>query len=230
MNELYKVLGYTFKDKDTLKKAMTHSSAVNKSITRVDHTNQRLEFLGDAILEAVISKELYFRFPKLEEGALTRMRSSIVREETLACISRELTLDKYVILGKGEELSLGREKDSILSDCLEALIGAIYVDSDFMEAEAFIIKHFDRVITDNSKGTGVFDYKTSIQEALQKEGKKDFHYKVVKEEGKDHLKVFYVVLSLENEVLGEGKGNNKKEAEQKAAKDALEKRGERIVF
>lgn len=230
MNELYKVLGYTFKDKDTLKKAMTHSSAVNKSITRVDHTNQRLEFLGDAILEAVISKELYFRFPKLEEGALTRMRSSIVREETLACVSRELTLDKYVILGKGEELSLGREKDSILSDCLEALIGAIYVDSDFMEAEAFIIKHFDRVITDNSKGARVFDYKTSIQEALQKEGKKDFHYKVVKEEGKDHLKVFYVVLSLENEVLGEGKGNNKKEAEQKAAKDALEKRGERIVF
>jgi len=230
VNELFKVLGYTFKDLDTLKKALTHSSAVNKTMNRADHTNQRLEFLGDALLEAVISKELYFRFPKLEEGALSRMRAAIVREETLAEVSRKLSLDKYLILGKGEELSRGRDKDSILSDCLEALIGAVYVDSDFTEVEAFIINHFEETITDNSINLKIFDYKTMIQELLQKEGERNFYYSVVKEEGKDHLKIFHVVLLLEDKVLGEGKGSSKKDAEQKAAMDALEKRGKSIVF
>lgn len=224
MFKLEEKLAYSFKDKELLKKSLTHSSFLKDSAEGVFKNNQRLEFLGDAILEGVISKALFEDFPEKSEGDLTRLRAAVVREESLASLARELKLGSYILLGPGEERTGGRKKDSILADSLEAIIGGIMIDGGYGEAEKFINLHFREIIKDKEGNENSQDYKTMIQEVLQASEHRGFSYVVNKEEGPDHSKTFYVSLMLEGKSLGEGQGKSKKEAEQNAAKAALERR------
>lgn len=223
-NKIEERLKYVFRNGDLLEKALTHSSYIENTKDRVDLDNERLEFLGDAILDAVISMDLYNRLNMVGEGELSKIRSRIVCEESLAHVARKLSLGKYLFMGEGELKTGGDDKDSILSDALEAIIGAVTLDGGFNKAEEFIHKHFEETLLEALKKGGESDYKTSIQELLQGEGKQKFQYRVIKEEGPPHAKTFYVELILENAVLGTGIGRSKKEAEQNAAKVALEGR------
>ncbi len=223
-NKIEQLLKYEFRNGDLLEKALTHSSYIATTKDRVDLDNQRLEFLGDAILDAVISMDLYNRLNMVGEGELSKIRSRIVCEESLAHIARKLSMGDYLLMGEGERRTGGNNKDSILSDSLEAIIGAVALDGGFNKAEEFIYIHFEETLLEALKRGGESDYKTSIQEILQGEGKQKFEYRVIKEEGPPHAKTFYVELVLENEVLGTGIGLSKKEAEQNAAKVALEGR------
>jgi len=223
-NKVEEGLKYKFQDGNLLKKALTHSSYIQNSKDRIDRDNERLEFLGDAILDAVISIDLYNRLGVAGEGALSKTRARVVREESLADIARKLSLGEYILLSEGERRGGGEDKDSILSDTLEAIIGAIALDGGFPEAQEFVKRNFEAPLIDAINKGGESDYKTSIQEVLQSEGKQDFEYRVVKEEGPAHAKTFYVELVLENTTLGAGVGMSKKEAEQNAAKAALEGR------
>ena len=223
-NKMEEGLKYKFHRGELLEKALTHSSYIPNTKERIDHDNERLEFLGDAILDAVISMDLYKRLGMVGEGELSKTRSRIVCEESLAHIARKLSLGDYLLLGEGERRTGGNAKDSILSDVLEAIIGAIVLDGGYNKAEEFIGRHFEEALVDAIKRGAESDYKTSIQEFLQGQGKQDFEYRVVKEEGPPHAKTFYVELLLEASVLGTGIGLSKKEAEQNAAKAALEGR------
>jgi ribonuclease-3 len=223
-NKVEEVLKYDFQDGNLLKMALTHSSYIQNPKDRIGKDNERLEFLGDAILDAVISIDLYTRFGMVGEGALSKTRARVVCEESLAAIARKLSLGEYIMLSEGERRGGGEDKDSILSDTLEALIGAIALDGGFPKAQEFIKQNFEASLIDAINKGAESDYKTSIQEVLQSEGKQDFEYRVVKEEGPAHAKMFYVELVLENATLGAGVGMSKKEAEQNAAKAALEGR------
>jgi len=222
-------LGYHFSDRNLLIQALTHSSYVKNSEERVKKDNERLEFLGDAILDAAISQQLYLQLPHVEEGQLTKIRARLVRETSLANLARTLGLGEYLLLGPGENRTGGRDKDSILADTMEAVIGAVALDGGYSEAQKFIGNIFGKVMEETLSQGFVSDYKTLLQETLQAEGERDFQYRVVKEEGPDHAKTFYVDLYLRDLVIGSGKGTSKKEAEQNAAKEALERR-DNIVF
>jgi ribonuclease-3 len=223
-NKIEDRLKYEFHRGELLEKALTHSSYIPNTKDRIDHDNERLEFLGDAILDAVISMDLYKRLVMVGEGDLSKTRSRIVCEESLAHIARNLSLGDYILLGEGEQRTGGNDKDSILADVLEAIIGAIALDGGYSKAEEFIERHFQKALVEAIKRGAESDYKTSIQELFQGQGKQDFEYRVVKEEGPPHAKTFYVELLLESRVLGKGIGLSKKEAEQNAAKAALEGR------
>lgn len=217
-------INYKFRDGDLLKKALTHSSYITNTKDRMQHDNERLEFLGDAILDAVISIELYKRLAMSGEGDLSKTRARVVCEESLADVARDISLGEYLMLSEGERRCGGNDKDSILSDALEAIIGAITLDGGIHKAEEFIKGFFQDTLLNAIERGSESDYKTSIQELLQAKGKQDFEYLVVKEEGPPHAKTFYVELVLEGRVLGSGIGLSKKEAEQNAAKTALEGR------
>lgn len=208
-SKIEKTIGHQFQDDSLLKKALTHSSYIQNTKNRADRDNERLEFLGDAILDAVISIDLYNRLGTVGEGDLTKIRARVVCEESLAHIARKLSLGDFILLGEGEKRGGGNDKDSILSDALEAIIGALTMDGGFIKAEEFIHMHFEESLLNAIKRGPESDYKTAIQELLQSENKQDFEYRVVKEEGPAHAKTFFVELIMGTLILGAGIGTSK---------------------
>lgn len=218
LEELENKLGYHFHDRRLLEHALCHSSYANERHWDRLQNNERLEFLGDAVLELATSEFLYQNYPTMPEGEATRTRASIVCEQTLALCARDLGLGEWLRLGKGEELTGGRDRDSITSDAMEALLGAIYLDGGFANAKEFV-HHF--ILNDIEHKKLFYDSKTILQEQIQSETEEPIHYELVKEEGPDHNKRFTVNVVLGEKVLGSGSGRTKKAAEQEAAYRAL---------
>jgi len=214
---------YTFSNPLLLVQALTHKSYLNEARDRYIQDNERLEFLGDAILDLVISEELIGRFPQALEGELSKMKAMLVSEGSLAKVARGLDLGGYLFLGKGEELTQGREKSSILADALEALVAAVYLDGGLVSVREVILRHFSPLMADLHRPESRIDYKTELQEICQQEFGVLPVYRPVRESGPDHQKVFEVNLEIRGEVFGTGSGRSKKEAEQAAAQIALEK-------
>lgn len=221
---LEKKLNYTFKDIKLLKKALTHSSYVNENNMKSYESNERLEYLGDAVLGLVIGEYFYKNFPKDLEGSLTKMRAESVNEKVLFYISKKLSLGNAIEFGKGEIKNGGRTRESTSADALEALIGAIYLDSNFDNAKRIVLNLFQDFLEEDSYKLFNIDFKTKLQEEVQKSGKKA-EYKLVREEGPDNDKTFYTELFLDEVLVGRGKGKTKKESQQEAARDAFERRG-----
>ncbi len=224
MNSLEKRLNYKFKNIDLLKNALVHSSYANEVRGSV-HSNERLEFLGDSVLSVIVSEHLYNKFPTMPEGELTRMRASLVCEKSLCEFSRELGIGKYLKLGKGEDKNGGRERDSILADAFEAVLAAVYLDGGMDAAKAHIMNTVLRDIKHCEDDT-FKDYKTTLQEVIQRNPEESVSYILVNESGPDHNKSFTVEVHLNSNVIGKGTGKSKKQAEQMAAKQALELMGE----
>ena len=218
LKNLEKTIGYQFTAKSLLEQAMTHSSYANEKHMKKGSDNERLEFLGDAVLEIVSSEFLYLNYPKLPEGDLTKMRANLVCEPTLAFCTRQLNLGDYLLLGKGEDMTGGRKRKSILSDALEAVIGAIYLDGGFASAKEFILKF---ILTDIEHKQLFYDSKTILQEVVQASYKEELCYRLVGEEGPDHDKHFMVEAWIGEMLIGKGEGHTKKAAEQEAAYQAL---------
>ena len=218
LEELENKLGYHFHDRRLLEHALCHSSYANERHWDRLQNNERLEFLGDAVLELATSEFLYQNYPTMPEGEATRTRASIVCEQTLALCARDLGLGEWLRLGKGEELTGGRDRDSITSDAMEALLGAIYLDGGFANAKEFV-HHF--ILNDIEHKKLFYDSKTILQEQIQSETEEPIHNELVKEEGPDHNKRFTVNVVLGEKVLGSGSGRTKKAAEQEAAYRAL---------
>jgi ribonuclease III len=216
---LEKSLGYKFKDPALLRTALTHSSYANEFSTE---SNERLEFLGDAVLGLVVARLLYDHYPRASEGSLSKQRSAIVSRVNFAKFTRELEIDKLLILGKGEERTGGRDRESNLAGAFEAIIGAIYLDGGYRKVFNVISKLLKNSIDEKD----IFiDYKTKLQEIAQKKYKQIPRYRVVHEEGPPHKKWFHIEVKVVRRVLGVGMGSNKKEAEQSAAKEGLSKLG-----
>lgn len=218
--ELELKIGYEFKEKELLKQALTHSSFSNEQRINKLKDYERLEFLGDAVLELLSSKFFFLSHPEMTEGEMTKLRSSMVCEPALAFCARDLNLGEYILLGKGEEATGGRERDSIISDVMEAVIGALYLDGGLEEADKFIHKF---ILSDLESKQLFYDSKTILQEQLQKSGDK-LHYELIEESGPDHDKQFKVEVKIDTVVIGTGVGRTKKSAEQKAAYEALLRR------
>ena len=217
ITELQDKLGYSFKNTEYLKRALMHSSYV----PGVGGDNERMEFLGDAVLELCVSEELFFRFPQMQEGQLTKNRASIVCEPALFEAAKRVDLGNYMLLGRGEDASGGRNKPSILSDAFEAVIAAIYLDGGFAPARDFMHR-FVLSLLDLSTPVFEKDYKTRLQELIHaKTHGKQVCYLLIGEEGPDHNKTFTMQAVLDERVLGEGKGHSKQSAGQAAAEDAL---------
>jgi len=218
LKELEKKIGYEFQDFSLLEQAMMHSSYTNEKHLEKYHCNERLEFLGDAVLELVSSEFLFLESPKVSEGKLTKTRASMVCEPSLAFCAREIELGSYLLLGKGEEATGGRQRPSVTSDALEALIGAIYLDGGFTNAKEFIHRF---VLTDQEDKKLFYDSKTILQEIVQAEKLGEIEYHLIGEEGPDHNKSFSVELTIRGRSYGKGKGRTKKAAEQQAAYEAI---------
>ncbi|MCI9082110.1 MAG: ribonuclease III [Lachnospiraceae bacterium] len=216
--EFEEQIGYQFQNGRLLSQALTHSSYANERHMGKQADNERLEFLGDAVLEIVTSEFLYHRYPDYPEGELTRLRASMVCEPTLAFCTRDLNLGKYLLLGKGEDQTGGRERKSILSDALEAVIGAVYLDGGFASAKEFIFRF---VLNDIEHKQLFFDSKTILQEVVQGNYVEPLQYFLVSEEGPDHDKKFVVEARIGDTVYGKGTGRTKKGAEQEAAYQTL---------
>jgi ribonuclease III, bacterial len=211
---------YHFSEISILMHALTHSSYANEMRLEKEKNNERLEFLGDAVLELVTSEAVYKEYAHLSEGDLTKLRASIVCEQTLSACARDLNIGDYILLGKGEDISGGRNRDSILSDTLEAIIGAIYLDGGFTNAKEFI-KCF--ILADVKNKELFFDSKTILQEIIQNDNNKQIlRYKLVSENGPDHNKVFKVAVCIGEKEIGYGTGRTKKAAEQEAANQAIQ--------
>lgn len=213
-NALEKQIGYDFSEKSLLLQAMTHSSYANEHRLNKQGCNERLEFLGDAVLEVVSSDFLYHAYPDKPEGDLTKIRASIVCEPTLAFCAEEIGLGEYLLLGKGEEATGGRGRASVVSDAMEALIGAIYLDGGFANAKEFIL-HF--IMNDLEQKQLFFDSKTILQEMVQKQMDTTLTYELLREEGPDHRKLFESRALMGGTEIGRGVGRTKKAAEQVAA-------------
>ena len=207
--ELEQSIGYTFSNKELLERALTHPSVEGKS------NYERLEFLGDAVLELSITEFLYKAFPDYSEGDLTKIRASVVCSKSLSELAMNLGVGRFLILGKGEEISNGRNKTSILENAMEAILGAIFLDSDYKAVRAVIYKLFQTIVNTSK------DYKTLLQEVIQKKYKKNINYKIVSVSGPVHNRVFTADVFLDDIKFGSGCGKSKKEAEQCAAKAAL---------
>lgn len=225
IREFEKIIGVTFKNIVLLDKALTHSSFANQFGLKYDDHNERLEFLGDSILSMIVSEFLYKKYKTKQEGKLTRIRAAVVCEPSLADISRSLKVSKYIRIGKGEELSGGREKDSLLADACEAIIAAIYLDNGIEEARKFILKYLEPKIEGIGENYNYRDFKSRLQEYVQKSLLVPIKYLVSKEYGPPHDKTFEVKVLLNEKEKGHGVGKSKKEAEQGAAKDALANMG-----
>ncbi len=218
-SDFEKKIHYTFRDKELLNQALTHSSFCREHGVTPKDNNERLEFLGDAFFDAIISVELYKRLERVDEGRLTKTRALIVCEKSLAAVALRLGIGNYLNMGKGEEHSGGRNRESILADAVEAVVGAIYLDGGYEEAYRFVSREFRGTVEDALAGKLFTDYKTQVQEVLQKRGRKTtITYQMDREEGPDHDKTFYVHLVCDGKRLGSGCGKSKKEAEQDAAK------------
>lgn len=221
MKKLEDTIEYTYKNKRNLLLALTHSSYANEKKKEKLTSNERIEFLGDAVLNIIISEYIYSRFTYLSEGELTKTRASIVCEASLMKCSNSIGLGNYLLLGRGEENTGGRSRTSILSDAFEALIGSIYIDGGITEARNFIYSAMQDIIGGSFTGEAFVDYKTMLQEIIQKNGEQKLQYEILQEQGPDHNKLFIVQVCLSNKTLGKGEGKSKKEAEQNAAKVAL---------
>lgn len=210
-------IGYVFRNQELVMQAMTHSSYANERKINQIKDYERIEFLGDAVLELVTSEYLYGKHEEMTEGVLTRTRAAMVCEPSLASCARNMGLDRYIRLGKGEEMTGGRKRDSIISDAMEALIGAIYLDGGFGRAREFI----HRFVLEELENKALFyDAKSILQEEVQKEGG-EVRYALIGESGPEHDKTFSVEVYLGEQLLGKGIGHNKKKAEQQAAYEAL---------
>ncbi len=227
-NTIENNIKYNFKSKKLLQQALIHSSYSNEhKLNRLDD-NERLEFLGDAVLELITSDYIFTRFTELSEGELTKLRASVVCETMLAKKAREINLGEFIKMGKGEDQTGGRNRDSILSDALEAIIGAIYKDGGFLEAKKFIMFMLEQEILNMRTGFRFSDNKTFLQEYLQQSSKEPIEYVVLSETGPDHDKHFVVQALHGKKAIGKGQGKNKKEAEQNAAFHAIEQLGIKI--
>ena len=218
VKELEEKIGYNFKDSHLLRHAVTHSSYVNEKHMKKADCNERLEFLGDAVLELISSEYLFFENQTMPEGELTKLRASMVCEKALAFCARDLELGSYLLLGKGEDATGGRFRESITSDALEALIGAIYLDGGFANAKEFVLKY---ILTDIEHKQLFYDSKTILQEIVQAGYNEELNYQLIREEGPDHDKRFVVEVRIGEKSIGEGMGHTKKAAEQEAAYQAL---------
>ncbi|MBR1814113.1 MAG: ribonuclease III [Lachnospiraceae bacterium] len=218
LKKLEASIGYTFRDPSYLELALTHSSYANEHYAGKNRYNERLEFLGDAVLELCSSEFLYRHLPQETEGVLSKRRASMVCEPALAYCAREIQLSQYLKLGKGEEANGGRQRDSILSDALEAVLGAVYLDGGLEPARAIVFNH---IMNDMEKKTLFYDSKTILQEMLQKDGVNGISYRLVSESGPDHDKHFVSEVLYQDQVIGRGEGHSKKAAEQQAAYEAI---------
>ena len=223
MEELEKKLGYTFRDPELLRAALYHSSYANEHRSEGIRSNERLEFLGDAVLGFVSAEHLFKKHPELPEGDLTRIRAALVCEESLHEVAQSLDLGSHLLLGKGEEQGGGRCRPSILADATESVFAAVYLDGGITAASELI----HRVLLDVEREEVVEerrrDYKTLLQEHIQRKAGQELTYCMVREEGPDHAKTFVTEVRLNGTAIGEGSGHSKKESEQMAAKSALEK-------
>ncbi|MFH1239454.1 MAG: ribonuclease III [bacterium] len=219
LKEFERLIGLEFKDKTFLQQALTHKSYAYEN--NLKHYNERLEFLGDSVLNLIVSRHLYEGYPLEEEGRLSKLKAQITSRPTLVRLAEKIKLGKYLYLSRGEIATGGRERPSILADTFEALIGAIYLDKGFKVIYSFLMAHLE--IKELIKHEDVWDFKTVLQEVIQQKYKQVPEYKITAEYGPDHEKIFEVQVAVKKDILGSGKGENKKKAEQAAAKEALKK-------
>lgn len=221
LSELEKIIDYEFKDQELLRKAMTHSSYANERKINKIECNERLEFLGDAVLEMISSNFLFHQFSKMPEGDLSRIRASLVCETALAECAKKISLGDYIFLGKGEASGGGREKASVTSDAFEALIGAMFLDGGIAAAEKFVLSN---VLSDAKEKMELYDSKSVLQELIQqKKNAEPIRYQIIGEKGPEHQKEFVVQVLIGESVYGQGTGKNKKTAEKMAALEAVHK-------
>lgn len=227
MDSLEKKLGYKFNNISLLKNALMHSSYANE-IRGDTHSNERLEFLGDSVLSIIVADHIFKKYPNMPEGELTKLRALLVCEKSLCAFSRELCIGDYLLLGKGEDRNGGRERDSILADAFEAVLAAIYLDGGFEVAKKHILKTVLRDLEHFNDEETFKDYKTALQEIIQRNPEENVNYILIDEKGPDHDKLFTVEVHLNSNVIGSGCGKSKKQAEQMAARQALKLMGENI--
>lgn len=223
LSKLEELIGYKFKSKDLLKEALTHRSYLNEEPDWKSAHNERLEFLGDAVLELIVTEELFNRYPNYTEGQLTPIRSALVNYLMLAQIARSLNLDEFILLSRGEAKDTGRARDVILANAIEALIGGIYLDGKYEPAKAFVGRFVLRELEDVIRRGLYRDPKSVLQEKVQEKLKVTPTYKVIRESGPDHAKVFIVGAYFGDKLIAQGEGQSKQDAEVEAAKAALEK-------
>ncbi len=224
MKDLQSLMGYEFKDESLLYEALSHSSFANEN-KKARHSNERLEFLGDSVLSIVVSDYIFKHFKSIPEGELTKLRASLVCETALYEFSKRIHLGEHIFLGKGEEQTGGRERPSIVSDAFEAVIAAVYLDGGIEAAREYVLSFIPK----NIKPTGnesFHDYKTALQEVVQRNPDERIEYRLKGESGPDHDKRFVVEVLINGKVLGEGEGRSKKSAEQAAAHELLKRIGE----
>lgn len=221
IKKLEESIGYSFKDKNLIDVALTHSSYINENKDEKIISNERLEFLGDSILDLIVSEELYKNHKTYPEGKLTKIRSRIVCTSSFSKASEKFALSSYLLFGKGEMNHNGREKKSVKADTFEAFCAAIYLDAGYNFLKEFLMKNYYETVKDLLANDLLFiDYKTKLQEHFNKKNRIILKYKLLKEEGPEHNKTFYMEVFAKNKKLGTGKGKNKKEAEQMAARIA----------
>ena len=219
INKVEESIGYKFKNKDLLINALTHTSYAHENNKE---SNEKLEFLGDSILEFVSSKYIYNKYPNLQEGEMTKVRATVVCEESLYKIAKSHGFGEFLFLGRSEVKTGGKNRPAILADSVEAVIAAIYLDGGLQEADKFIIENLDKEIEKATKHVGDKDYKTVLQEKLQEHGEVKIEYEIINETGPDHEKYFEAQVKCNGKILAQGKGKSKKEAHMHAAKKALE--------
>lgn len=227
MESLETKLNYKFNNIELLKNALVHSSYANE-VRGNTHSNERLEFLGDSVLSIIVADHIYHKYPNMPEGELTRLRASLVCEKSLCALSRELSIGEYLLLGRGEDKNGGRERDSILADAFEAVLAAIYLDGGMDAAKTHIMNTVLRDLKHHGNDDTFKDYKTTLQEIIQRNPEESVTYILVDEFGPDHDKHFTVAVKLNSNVIGQGSGKSKKQAEQMAARQALKLMGESI--
>lgn len=219
MEEFEAVIGYTYRDKKLMQEALTHSSYANEG-KRGIHNNERLEFLGDSVLSVIVAEHLFTHYRHQPEGELTKLRAALVCEQSLFEFAGRIRLGDYLRVGKGEEHTGGRHRPSIVSDAFEAVIASIYLDGGLEAARTFVLRFLPEHM-DVKKVSEMSDYKTALQEIIQKNREEKIEYVLVDESGPDHAKAFQVEVHLNSNVIGTGTGKSKKQAEQLAAKEAL---------
>ena len=221
--ELEDKIGYQFKNKNLLLQALTHSSYANEG-KKHGRNNERLEFLGDSVLSVIVAKHLFLKYKDIPEGELTKLRASLVCEKALDVFAQKLGLGEYLRLGKGEEMTGGRSRPSILADAFEAVIAALYLDGGYQAAQKFVLSFVPENL-DVKSANQLADYKTTLQEIIQQNREEKIEYVLADEKGPDHAKVFTAEVLLNSNVIGVGEGSSKKQAEQNAAREALKLMG-----
>ena len=216
-------IGYQFSDETLLKRALTHSSFANEGKKKGKH-NERLEFLGDSVLSVIVAEHLFTTYHQIPEGELTKLRASLVCEKALDVFAAKIELGKYLYLGRGEEMTGGRTRPSIIADAFEAVIAAIYLDGGLEAAKNFVLGFIPEDL-DIHKPNPLSDYKTALQEVIQQNREEKVSYELIGERGPDHAKIFTVEVKLNSNIIGTGEGSSKKQAEQSAAREALKLMG-----